>query len=249
MIEKKEWFSEWFESPFYDLLYTNRNEEEAAFFLDNLLKCTQLKQGAKILDLPCGKGRHAIYLHQKGFDVLGADLSERSISFAKQFETKGLRFRVHDMRDPIPESAFDLALNLFTSFGYFEAHEDNLKVLTSISESLKPESIFVLDYLNGEMTRRHLVAREEKQEEGISFHIQRTIKEDFVIKHIRVEKNDTAEFFHYQEKVRLFSLPEFEELFAKAHLTLRQVAGNYALEPYNPGHSERLILIASKQTH
>jgi len=93
----KEWFASWFESPYYALLYTTREEREAAFFLDNLLAACPIQKGAKILDLPCGKGRHSIYLHKKGYNVTGADLSRRSIAFAKQFEKDGLHFFIHDM--------------------------------------------------------------------------------------------------------------------------------------------------------
>jgi SAM-dependent methyltransferase len=245
MSDLKEWFSEWFESPYYDLLYCKRDEDEAAFFLDNLLKYKKLKPNSTILDLPCGKGRHSIYLHQMGFSVVGADLSERSISHAKQFETEGLKFIVHDMRDPFVEAGFDLALNLFTSFGYFEGDEDNLKVLQSIHDSLNPDGVFVMDYLNGGKTERDLVPEEEVWVGDVHFHIHREILNGFILKNISITSPISKK--KYQEKVRLFSQTEFEELFAKAKLKIERIAGDYSLQPFNADLSDRFIIIATKK--
>ena len=69
------WFTHWFDSPYYHTLYKNRDEEEAEFFIDNLIAKLQLKKGNKLIDIACGKGRHATYFNKKGMDVVGIDLS------------------------------------------------------------------------------------------------------------------------------------------------------------------------------
>src|ERR1700751_1194972 len=114
-----QWFECWFDSPYYHLLYGTRDEKEASFFLDNLLHHIKLKEHARCWDLNCGKGRHSIYLHKKGFDVIGTDLSEKSIDHAKKFESETLHFYKHDMRSLFYSNYFDAVFNLFTSFGYF----------------------------------------------------------------------------------------------------------------------------------
>ncbi len=81
---KKEWFASWFDSPFYHILYKNRDDEEAQQFISNLIQHIHLKKNAKVMDLACGKGRHARMLHQEGLRVLGVDLSPNSISAAKK---------------------------------------------------------------------------------------------------------------------------------------------------------------------
>src|SRR5690606_34846729 len=99
-------------------LYQNRDEEEAAIFIEKLIAVTELKKGAKILDLACGKGRHSIQLNKLGFNVIGIDLSVNSIARAKKYENETLRFAVQDMREAIAGEKFDAIFNLFTSFGY-----------------------------------------------------------------------------------------------------------------------------------
>src|SRR6478736_3856513 len=77
--KNQNWFASWFDTPYYHILYKDRDEEEAEFFMDNLVHYLNLPEEAKILDLACGKGRHAFHLIQLGFDVTGADLSVNSI--------------------------------------------------------------------------------------------------------------------------------------------------------------------------
>ena len=100
------WFKNWFNTPYYHILYKDRDFVEAEQFISLLVKHLELKKGAKIIDLACGKGRHSIYLQHLGFDVLGLDLSEESIHHNKLLaENSGIRslinFEVHDMRNPI----------------------------------------------------------------------------------------------------------------------------------------------------
>ena len=70
-----DWFEHWFDTKYYHLLYDNRDEKEAEFFMKNLILFLELKKGSRILDLHCGKGRHSVFLNSKGCNVVGADLS------------------------------------------------------------------------------------------------------------------------------------------------------------------------------
>ncbi len=78
-MENHPWFKDWFNSPYYHQLYFNRDEKEAAAFIDKLINYLQPAPNASMLDVACGKGRHSIHLAEKGFDVTGIDLSEDSI--------------------------------------------------------------------------------------------------------------------------------------------------------------------------
>ena len=80
------WFINWFNSPYYHILYKNRNEKEAQIFIDNLLYHLQIPEKSKLLDVACGKGRHSIYFNKKGIDVTGIDLSVNNINTAKENE-------------------------------------------------------------------------------------------------------------------------------------------------------------------
>src|ERR1700712_4842000 len=99
-MQKQPWFKDWFNSPYYHHLYFNRDEAEAAAFIDKLISYLNPAENARILDVACGKGRHSIHLAQKGFDVTGIDLSEDSIDEALKSETANLHFYRHDMRLP-----------------------------------------------------------------------------------------------------------------------------------------------------
>src|SRR5690242_4168298 len=85
-MSSREWYKEWFNSPFYHKLYFEHDEEEARKFIRKLIQCLQPKQGSRMLDVACGRGRHSIFLAEMGYDVTGIDLSEVSIAYAKQFE-------------------------------------------------------------------------------------------------------------------------------------------------------------------
>ncbi len=180
----KKWFENWFNSPYYHILYQNRNDEEAEFFIDNL--CTYLKPSldALLLDVACGRGRHAVYLNKKGYGVTGIDLSSSNIAFAQQFKNKRLHFQIHDMRHIFQVNSFDIALNLFTSFGYFETIEEHISALQALQKSLKENGLLVLDYFNADKIIRHLSHQEVKHVDGIDFYINKQIRDEKIVKRI-----------------------------------------------------------------
>ena len=238
--EVNNWFASWFDTPYYHILYKDRNHTEAQLFMDNITNYLNLPEGAKILDLACGKGRHSIYLNQLGFNVTGADLSENSITEAKKSENETLHFVEHDMRKPFDEK-FDAIFNLFTSFGYFENEEDNLTTLIAIKDSLSEYGFAVIDFMNVGYVIPNLVPNEIKTVEGIDFHIKRFYIEDYIYKEIDFEQN--GEKFHFTEKVRAFTLEDFEEMMEKAGIFLLDIFGDYKLEKFHKTESERLIMI------
>ena len=234
------WFASWFDTPYYHILYKDRNYREAQIFMDNLTHYLNLPEHAKVLDLACGKGRHSIYLNQLGFTVLGVDLSENSIEVANKNANETLHFQIHDMREPFEEK-FDAVFNLFTSFGYFDADEDNLKTLIAIKESLSDYGFAVIDFMNVPFVLDNLIAEETKTVEGIDFHLKRYLKDGFIIKEIDFE--DNGEKFHFEEKVRALTLEDFNAMMNEAGIFLLDTFGDYKLKKYHKNTSERLIMI------
>ena len=233
-------YSSWFDTPYYHILYKERNYREAQIFMDNLTHYLNLPENAKVLDLACGKGRHSIYLNQLGFTVLGADLSENSIAEANKNANKTLHFKVHDMRESFEEK-FDAIFNLFTSFGYFENDEDNLTTLKAIKESLSDYGFAVIDFMNVVQVIDTLVPEEIKTMEGIDFHIKRYLKDNHIYKEIDFEHNNQK--FHFTEKVKALTLQDFEELMEEAGIYLLDTFGDYKLKKFHKKESERLIMI------
>lgn len=240
----KKWFQNWFSSPYYHILYHQRNDEEAEFFIDNL--CTFLKpaENFQLLDIACGRGRHAVYLNKKGYDVTGIDLSNASIKFAKQFENENLQFYVHDMRYTFYINYFNIAFNLFTSFGYFETENDHIKALKAFHKSLKKSGILVLDYFNSEKIMRNLAHQEVKHIDGIDFYIIKKIANGKIIKSISFEHKNKD--FAFKEEVKAFTKSDFERMFEKSGFRILNHFGDYALNPFDENKSDRLIFICQK---
>lgn len=236
----QKWYASWFDTPYYHILYKDRNYREAQLFMDNVTHYLNLPEKAKVLDLACGKGRHSIYLSQLGYDVLGVDLSEKSIATASINANNHLRFAIHDMRQPIGEK-FDAVFNLFTSFGYFDTDADNIKTLSAIKESLNEYGLAVIDFMNVPYVLNNLVTNEVKTVDGIDFHIKRYLKDGFICKEIDFE--DQNEKFHFIEKVRAYTLDDFQKMMNDAGIYLLDIFGDYKLKKYYKQTSERLILI------
>ncbi|WP_299336213.1 cyclopropane-fatty-acyl-phospholipid synthase family protein [uncultured Psychroserpens sp.] len=238
--ETQHWYASWFDTPFYHVLYKDRDHNEAQVFMDNLTEYLNLPEGGEILDLACGKGRHSVYLNSLGYNVTGVDLSENSIEYAKQFENDTLHFEVHDMCKPYKKQ-FDAVFNLFTSFGYFENEEDNLKTIKAIKANINEFGFGVIDFMNSHYVIDNLVAENTKTVEGIDFKLNRSFKDGYIVKDIYFSTE--GDDFHFQERVRAFTLEDFEDLFEKAGVYLLDVFGDYKLKKYDAKTSERLVLI------
>src|ERR1700679_942232 len=157
------WFENWFGSPYYKILYQNRDELEAQEFVENLLGYLQPRPGSTMLDIACGEGRFAKQLAEHGYDVTGIDISHASIETAKAFETDNLQFFVQDMRLPFYINYFDYAFNFFTSFGYFAHMRDHALAARSFAAALKENGILVIDYLNADQVIANIVPEQTVQ--------------------------------------------------------------------------------------
>ena len=208
--------------------------------MQNLTSYLNIPEHGKILDLACGKGRHAKYLNSLGYNVTGIDLSENSIAYAKQFENDSLHFEVHDMCKPYNKQ-FDAVFNLFTSFGYFDKEEDNLKTIKAIKEELNDYGFGVIDFMNSDYIIDNLVSEDTKTVDGISFLQKRRLENGFIIKDILFTANGKE--YNFQERVRAFSLNDFEKLFEQAGVYLLDIFGDYKLRKFDKKTSERLIMI------
>ena len=241
------WFKDWFNSPYYHQLYFNRDEQEAAKFIDKLIDHLLPIPESLMLDVACGKGRHAVHLAEKGFHVTGIDLSEDSIKEALVHETEKLHFYMHDMRLPFYINYYDYAFSFFTSFGYFTTRREHDNSIRTIAQSLKQDGCFVMDYLNVHYAEEHLVHQFDKEIDGVNYFITKWFDETHFYKKITVEDDALEEPLIYQEKVAKFSLGDFTEMFAYQSLQIQEVFGDYNFGKYDLKKSPRLIMIARKK--
>jgi SAM-dependent methyltransferase len=246
MVVPAEWYKEWFNSPYYHKLYFERNEQEAAAFINALINLLKPPAGSFMLDVGCGRGRHSQFLASKGYDVTGIDLSFDSIEVARKYEAEKLHFFQHDMRLPFWMNYFDYAFNFFTSFGYFKSERENYNAIRTISHGLKLNGILVMDYLNVHYAEDHLVHKSEKQMDEVTFYITKWFDETHFYKKILIEDEQHQEPLVFTEKVAKFSPGDFTDMFAFHNLQIQEVFGDYSLASYDIKKSPRLIMIAKK---
>jgi len=244
-MSSPQWFENWFNSPYYHLLYNHRNYDEALEFIQNLSRLLSLNEHDKVWDLACGKGRHSMALHKLGLDVTGTDLASNSIQEANQSAENGLDFYVHDMREPFRENHFDVVLNLFTSLGYFDDENDNEKVFRNIDFALKTNGWFAIDFFNKHKVLKSFRSGYTEKRGEITFHIQKSIKNNRIIKHIEFNCGEKDYFF--EEQVSLLELEDLKNFAKNTSLKIQKVYGNYQFEEFDPAQSDRLIVIFKKE--
>jgi SAM-dependent methyltransferase len=245
-VQQNDWYKYWFDTAFYKKLYSRHNQQEASDFVDYLICQLEPALDSKMLDLGCGNGRHSRSLASKGFDVTGIDLAASSIQEARRYETPSMRFFRKDMRLPFGRNCFDYVFSFFTSFGYFNDSSDDQRIMNNISSSLKDNGCFVIDYINSAYAEQHLIRKEEKEIDGIHYHITRSTDSMYIRKNIQIEDCSIGVPLKYAEQVKKLSLEDFELLFKTNHLQLLNVFGDYQLNDYHIDTSPRLIMIARK---
>lgn len=244
------WFEEWFDSPLYDILYADRNEEEAAQLVQLISRILPPEKYPHLLDLGCGRGRHSLVLAEKGYQMTGIDLAEEAIRIAKvkaeERELDNVEFLVSDMRHPLDQQ-FDAILNLFTSFGYFKSDSENREVFGSVNEMLHSDGIFFMDYMNAEWVYNNFRPEDEGEFRDIHYQIRRYVEEDIIYKEIRFDGDGVEEPLSYTEQVKLYDLEWFMETFDTIGFEIEQVFGDYSGEAFHPHSSTRLVMVVRKQ--
>jgi SAM-dependent methyltransferase len=235
-----EWFEQWFGEE-YHALYPHRDEEDARRAIALIRRVAPWRPGAGdwVLDLACGPGRHAAELERLGARVVGFDLSRAMLRRAHE-RTRAALVR-GDMRAlPFRPESFRLAVNLFTSFGYFRDDSEHRLVLQQVAATLVRGGHFVLDYLNAEQVRRSLKTLGEDGDDAGDVRITRRIGPDgrFVIKEIELRDEGRT----FQERVRLYTADELAALLTEAGLQVRGRFGDYDGGPPGPD-APRVILV------
>jgi len=244
---KSEWFKDWFNTQEYLNVYQHRNENDAEDHIKLILGNVKIPSAAKILDMACGAGRHAIILARKNFHLTAVDLSENLISIAEQSaqnENLKINFVQSDIRKYETKDKFDLIINLFTSFGYFESDEENFAVLQKAYHLLVENGFFVLDFFNSEFLQQNLVEFSEENLGGAEIHQYRKIKENRVTKKIVITKNGNLST--YEESVRMFTKDEIVNAIQNIGFDIYKTFGDFLGNEFDRLNSPRLIMICKK---
>jgi ubiquinone/menaquinone biosynthesis C-methylase UbiE len=239
---KTEWFERWFGEE-YISLYPHRNVKEAERVIALIERTMAHAPVSHALDLACGAGRHSGVLAKKWWTT-GLDLSEVLLKLAHREQTEAMFVR-GDMRVlPFRDRAFDLVVNLFTSFGYFKDDESHHEVVDEVARVTAPGGTFVLDFLNTTQLRNTLVAYDEREIGGQIVEQRREISDDdrFVIKKICIRGSGKE----FTERVRLFEARELSGMMTTAGFDVSATYGNYDGSPLT-AESPRAILFGCRR--
>jgi SAM-dependent methyltransferase len=238
-----QWFENWFNTPYYHILYKNRDDQEAHRFIDNLVRIFDINPTHSVLDVACGKGRFARYLSQVGCEVVGIDISSENIHHASRLVTNKLKFVRGDMRMMEFPPRFDFVLNMFTSFGYFDNENDNINSVKRMVSALRPGGFLILDFFNTEKVLTELPVSHKIEVDGIEFSIFKYTEGKYIVKDISfINENES---YHFQERVQALRKEDFLLYFDMAGLKDIKIWGDYDFNPWNTA-SERTIFTAKK---
>ncbi len=240
--EEADWFEEWFGED-YLRIYQHRDETEAEHVVELIARVLDGSDIRSVLDLGCGAGRHSRALCERWWTV-GLDLSAALLRIARREMPSDPYVRA-DMRElPFAPRSFDLVVNLFTSFGYFEDDRENERVLVCVAATLREGGTLVIDFLNASEVRTDLVPYDERVENGITIEQTRTISPDdrFVEKTIRL-REPGKEYF---ERVRLLTAKDLQQMLESAGFAIVRRIGDYGGAEWSE-HSPRTILFARRR--
>lgn len=242
-----EWYKDWFETKEYLNVYSHRNETEAEDLVNLILDNIILSKPADVLDMACGTGRHSLLFAKKGLNVTAVDLSKSMISVAMdkaKAENLNIIFIQNDLRYFAHTGNFDLAVNLFTSFGYFESDEENFKILNTAYNHLKAGGYFVLDFFNKFFVEKNLVLESHNKIENREVIQKRKIDGLRVIKEITISDNGNSK--KYYESVRMFSYDELLNELTRIGFAIEKTFGDFHGNKFDQFSSPRIIIIAKK---
>jgi len=234
-----EWFSQWFGTEFYHQLYSNRSMAEAELFITALRKMPWFNAHINVLDLGCGNGRHSYSIAPFVHFVDGVDLSDQQLEIARSLDlAPNCAFHKFDMRNFQLNKQYELIVNLFTSFGYFETESEHLLVLKQVQKHLSKGGRFVLDYFNSSWVQENLNPTEIKTINNTQYEITRSVVDNRIVKLIKVGNQ------LFKEDVALLDLNDFLKLFKKCGFIIESVAGDYNLNEFDKDSSQRCIIFA-----
>lgn len=242
----QKWYEAWFERDEYKVVYGHRDDNEASLLIDLIESTIRIKEAARILDMGCGRGRHAVEFARRGYEVTGIDLSPRSIAAARQRASLAgipAAFAVGDMREAVCNGCFDVVANLFTAFGYFDDEAEHGVAIRAMAEAVAPGGWLVQDFLNAERVARRLVPVDERTVGDLTVVQRRQIAAGRINKTIELRGSNGTQRF--SESVRLLDLAAFDRMYRAAGMVLTRVFGDYTGGPLTPD-SPRLIMFSRR---
>ena len=228
---------------------------DAARDVDWIVGVTGIGGGARILDAPCGFGRHSVEFARHGYRVTGVDFNETEVARAREAAARAsveLGLFCQDMRDMEFAGAFDLAVNLFSSIGYFSDDEDRL-VIDRFWRALRPGGVFVLDTRNRDQLVRSLPPEERKRVSGWTLRIENEFDPAtsrwrarwWRLKRAAAKAKESAGELIGESEIRLYSAHELSAMLRPERWGRVELYGGLEGTPFSLD-VPRLVLVARK---
>lgn len=230
------------------ILFPKQRWEKTQEEVTNIISLLKIDPSASILDLCCGPGRHSLELARRGFSLTGVDRTKSYLEKArKQAETEGLKveFIQEDMRSFCKPNTFEVAINLFTSFGYFEEIKDDKKVIKNVYLSLKNKGVFLIDIMGKEVLARVFCERNWHEVDNNIVLEERKICKNWSWIDNRWILIKDGKKEEYKISHRIYSAVELTALLNECGFNPIDVYGDLNGEPYDHT-AKRLILVAHK---
>lgn len=235
----------WFQAAFgalYPIVYAHRDDASAEGEARFAAEALGMARGQAVLDLACGDGRHLAALALRGLRAFGVDLSSVLLGRAR---SRGLAVARADLRAlPFLSGAFDHATCFFTSFGYFDTDEENVRVLREAARVLRPGGRFLLDVPDRAELERSLVPSSDFQREGFRMRCERVIEGSRVRKKVSIANARGEEVARFVESVRVYALPELRAILDGAGFRVFREAGGFGGAPI--GRGDRYLLASER---
>lgn len=240
-----EYFKKWyFEISQNDARLSDERAQRDVRFLENILN---LPKDSKILDLCCGHGRHLVLLAKK-YNVTGIDMDENAVEMAQKIFKKhdvSPQIIVSDMRNIPFKNEFDVVINMYTSFGYFDNEKENLKVLKEINKSLKNNGLLVLDLRNKKKTENFL-PRYWFKHKNIYILTENSFNKSLNKEEVKIfiiDKKGNIQKTGFS--VKLYSLDQITSMLHKTGFSIKEKFGGTDGTRYT-ATADRMIIVAKK---
>jgi SAM-dependent methyltransferase len=237
-----------FWETFGPVIFNSKVIQAASQEVEHLTNLLNLRQDSIICDMCCGVGRHSLELARRGFKVTGVDRTRSYLRGAKKkADAEGLdiQFVNEDIRDFCRLDSFDVVLNLYTSFGYFEKRDDERVALKNIYKSIKSGGKFVIELMGKEVLARIFQERDWREEDGIILLEERKIGENWDFIESRWILIKDGERFECKFYPRIYSAVELCELLGSCGFDRVDTYGGLDGSPYDQKAS-RLVVVGCK---
>jgi SAM-dependent methyltransferase len=216
--------------------------------VEKIIRLLQIEKHARILDLCCGIGRHTLEFAHHGFEIVGVDRTRRFIERARQEAAQdqpSATFLVGDMRDYCAPASYDVVVNLFGSFGYFEDAADDRKVVENAYASLRPGGKFLIETAGKEILARTFQEKEWSEEGDLLLLAERKVTQNWGRIQTRWIAIRGTERLEHQVSVHSYSAAELSTLFSECGFPAVRVYGNLEGADYDQA-AKRLVVVGRK---